>query len=718
MFLFDFTSNTVVINDIRIPKYLSEIDQDLTEANIKEDIYERIQSIYNEVGAKNKGDSSIDFKDYSYKISPQSSNSSFSVSIKDIGFSINNLINEIKQNDLIQKIFNIKLTNINGYMLTIKNSIKIKIRINHGKRYTSKFFNWKQNEIIKDIVDFILESIEPEKLILYYYKIGDYNFVIEKINKIDKNNTNPFYVEYLAMCYDKLGNEKKAIVTLENLISREKSYWSAYFKLGEIYFNKKNYKKAIKYFKQVNNYKNNFSKNYLLLGVSVLLEQYESTLKSMDKLLLLEPQKVVASLQNSFEENLKDAIELFKKALKYDSKNISAYYLLATSYSFLGETNRSIEFLNKVIYYEPNFGYAYYSKGEIYMLSGQIEKSNKNFQISIDKNFQIPMSYLGISKNYFKSGNYNDAILYAKLAIEYDKKFIEGYVNLAYLYLEIEDYQNAMGIFNKLIMLNKYKSYAYSGIGYIYSKSKKYIEAIKYYHLSNKFGNKRDRYHVNNLKSLLQNYGMVNDLTNAIKLFEDFKNELKYYTNEDIAEVYNAYGLCFLSVGNYRYPIKIFKESLLIIEKEETYRYIGISYFLLARYDEALKYFELAIKKNRNFSEAYFDVGNYYFNKADTKNAISNYKKSLNSKQKYFLSYYKLGVISEYLRKYFNTYAYYKAYTTAKESNCYYECVSEKRKKEIKVYISTFEKILYNFFPNFMKNIINFGLKPNVVDNN
>lgn len=225
------------------------------------------------------------------------------------------------------------------------------------------------NEVIEDYLDIASN----------YCIHGNYNdaiVYIEKIIQLEPSNTefielknvltrnsNPLSKSYLssqdstikqALAYKMEGNKDKEISTLSN----SNTYW-ANFLLADYYKQKKDYDKAILYFQNAENLKPNFSQTYL--GFSdVYFEK----------------------------KNFTKALEYVDKYLKYNSKSDIAYAKRAEININLGQINNAEDDIKKALYIDENIVYLLlkakilYIKGNYYEAHRELYLLTRNIQSS------------------------------------------------------------------------------------------------------------------------------------------------------------------------------------------------------------------------------------------------------------------------------------------------------------------------------------------------
>jgi len=178
-----------------------------------------------------------------------------------------------------------------------------------------------------------------------------------------------------------------------------------------------------------------------------------------------------------------DAIFLFNKSIRLNSKYSEAFYYLGRVYEYKQnpDYNRAIEYLEKAIELEPNYSNAYYDLGAVYEV-GYKEYAKA---IEIKPNYAFAYNSMGIA---YVDGykEYDKAIDCYKRAIEIKPNYADAYYNLGY---DLSDknnpnpnYDKAIEYLEKAIEFNPNyeKAYYILGNAYQYGKTD-YDNAIKCY---------------------------------------------------------------------------------------------------------------------------------------------------------------------------------------------------------------------------------------------
>ena len=169
-------------------------------------------------------------------------------------------------------------------------------------------------------------KIKVQKLI-NQYNVRNYHYVLREANiLLKKLPTNPFLMNLVGSCFQKLGELEKAKKIFEDIISLHPKNIAAFNNLG-------NTLKSLKLY-------NEAEKNYIkALNIN---EKYPNTLQNL------------ANLKFEFNE-YEESIKLYKKAIETDRDNYLIYYNLGLVYQALGEFTDARNCLEKVIKINPKF---------------------------------------------------------------------------------------------------------------------------------------------------------------------------------------------------------------------------------------------------------------------------------------------------------------------------------------------------------------------------
>ena len=165
------------------------------------------------------------------------------------------------------------------------------------------------------------------KIILKYFKSGNYKRVIEKSQKLQKKYYQSSYLDnLLGSAYLKIGDNKNAKINFESSITKSPENIAALNNLANLEKNNGNYKSA----------------QQIYLKILKLDQNYINALVNY------------ANLKMDMGDS-DGAIKTLTKAITFDPNNYIALFNLATAYLTLGQKTKSLKYALKSSEINPNF---------------------------------------------------------------------------------------------------------------------------------------------------------------------------------------------------------------------------------------------------------------------------------------------------------------------------------------------------------------------------
>ena len=188
----------------------------------------------------------------------------------------------------------------------------------------------------------------------------------------------------------KLRNTPQAINQIQELLTEEPNFISAWLELGLIYRQKGDRNLALNAFTKAIDIAPNNPKIGLELSTEQLyFNQLESCRKNINKLLKLNPKNIRAIVKLGElcrkEQKRTEALELFQKALKLNPQAIGTRVNLAIELQYFGRLEAAEQQLQQALEYAPDNFNLLMRLGHIGRESGQKEKSLKWFTLASQK---------------------------------------------------------------------------------------------------------------------------------------------------------------------------------------------------------------------------------------------------------------------------------------------------------------------------------------------
>ena len=193
---------------------------------------------------------------------------------------------------------------------------------------------------------------------------------------------------YLVYSGDRSSLEKMMEMN-EKALGLDPDLIEAQFGIGMVYFHQKRFAVAKGIFEKVLESKNDYYQACWWLGLtSVVLEDYDSAIRFFKSAAVIKPysEEPWHFLEQSFrrmgklkaaKEAANKVIELGKRKLEANPKDVAALSRLAVTYATIGENKRALEAVRKVIEIDPNDGVGLYNCAGAYACLGMKEEALK-----------------------------------------------------------------------------------------------------------------------------------------------------------------------------------------------------------------------------------------------------------------------------------------------------------------------------------------------------
>jgi tetratricopeptide (TPR) repeat protein len=392
------------------------------------------------------------------------------------------------------------------------------------------------------------------------------------------------------------------------------------------------------------------------------------------------------------EENMKEAIYWYEKAISYKPGYYEAYNNLGWAFEKMKNNDSAIYYYRAALQINPDYSTTisnlanifyetlkddsaiyYYKKynsllpqpnafasnriGISYDYLGQYDSAIVYFKKAISVNSDEPVFYRNLGNTFYNSKEYSLAVENYEMANTMLPDSAKTYFNLALSYAYLAEYQKAERTFKEALRKEKGITNLYLyyyNLGWTVDKEKKLKEALHWY---TKTVNVKPDY-----LNALNNIAYTHDrLGNADSAFYWYKRALKV----DPAFTLSLYNLASLYNDKYKYDssLRYYKILLPLVPTDATVPYeIAQLYFYDLNYDSAIVYYERATALNPTKADYWTKTGDAYFDATSTtkhlsspafyQKAIENYKEAIRLDSTQFLAMNRLGVSYIYLGNY------------------------------------------------------------------
>ena len=346
----------------------------------------------------------------------------------------------------------------------------------------------------------------------------------------DKYKRNAYYNRGVAK--ERLTKDEEAIADYKLALQTDNSYAKAYVQLGEIYYKKKEYKKAVDSLNQgISSASDNFEiafllgKTYDAMAGNEKSEQpvspnpekpktsgspgqedtSDSSEDTKEPVESTEPSDTTEekatptpeskdkeiSTEKSESEHLDNALSYYVKAVDLNKKSAEALFNASRIYILKKEYENAVSYLNKALELKKDDFAIHAALGEAYYGNKNYDESIKNFTKALELNPQTQNANLGLGAAYFArskkdDGKYNEedlknASLNLEKVLEKDTGNFHVNKALGTIYFHLKRYDDAIKVLEKAVSLKKEDTNTRLNLANIYFANKMYDKAAPHY---------------------------------------------------------------------------------------------------------------------------------------------------------------------------------------------------------------------------------------------
>lgn len=286
-----------------------------------------------------------------------------------------------------------------------------------------------------------------------YAQNDQYQAALPIVKKLISISSNPVkYHNQLADFLVKLGHLDEALDTFEGLLELDPDNQVLYkSKIGQVYFDKGNYTKAIEYFKSV-------LQEQDLVGSGETL----STIRS----------QMAASLCNEGvklfgAENYIDAIQRYQEALLYDSANADIHYNLSKAYVKTENSLSALKHFETGISLNPMDLSCYYELALLQDEKGMIKEAVATYEKVLELDPRNINAMFGLGTLHGVQGDLNQSIHFLSEAIRLNPAYVDAMYNLGVALERKKDFNKATQVYKRVLKLDKHHEKARSNLAHI-----------------------------------------------------------------------------------------------------------------------------------------------------------------------------------------------------------------------------------------------------------
>lgn len=240
-----------------------------------------------------------------------------------------------------------------------------------------------------------------------------------------------------------------------------------------------------------------------------------------------------------------------------------------------------------------------------------------------DSNYAEGFNLLGIY--HARNHDYTEAIENFMQALRTDFDLIDAHYNLASLYMEREEYGMALPHFKEVVLANPEDSETYNLMGICCTKSGMDEDAKAFFSESLRLQPDYISAAVNISKLLIKN----NEIAEA-------KGILLYFIKKGIAnfEVHHLLGIVYKAQEDFPRALHHLREAVLEDKNNaEVYNLLGECCVKMNFDKQAESFFVMAARLDTAYLDAYFNLGNLYYNQQKYHDAVLTLEEYIRTKE-------------------------------------------------------------------------------------
>lgn len=178
------------------------------------------------------------------------------------------------------------------------------------------------------------------------------------------------------------------------------------------------------------------------------------------------------------EGKFNQALNLYKKALNVEPKNVDALICCGLCYRNLKDYDKAIEYYDNALEIEPDNKTALNNKGYAMEMKDQIEEAIEMYKksLEIDPNYDMPL--VNLTKIYIDRKDYQSAIKVYKNALKVEPINTANWIDLGRAYRFMEKYDKAILAYTEALRLAPSNKVIHNNLGYVFFCLKEYKKAI------------------------------------------------------------------------------------------------------------------------------------------------------------------------------------------------------------------------------------------------
>jgi len=293
-----------------------------------------------------------------------------------------------------------------------------------------------------------------------YYNLQDPFNALKNYKLALKHDPQDEYaLESAMMCYGEMTRHAEAEEFLQNYINQFPFSETAWFEMGQFYFNRKNYEKAIQSFDYLLAINSDAAGVYANKAACYeAMEQWEKAIEVYQEQLELEYTKAftfykIGLCYKAAKKNM-EALRAFQKSLREDPQFYLSMMEQSDLYLEMGSMKEALHFAKEAVALNENNLEFQKKLAFLYIDSGRFEESLSCLKKLVDVEPKRFYNWYAYSEVIMLIGEYEDAITVLEQATKIHQR-AELYYQLSNSYLHLNDEENGQKALQKALELDE-----------------------------------------------------------------------------------------------------------------------------------------------------------------------------------------------------------------------------------------------------------------------
>lgn len=161
----------------------------------------------------------------------------------------------------------------------------------------------------------------------------------------------------------------------------------------------------------------------------------------------------------------KDAIEDYKKAIRYNPTSVFCYNNMGISYKNVGNFEMAFKSFDAAIQMRPEFAHAYFNRADAKTDAKDYTGAIADYEKFLQLKPNYPKAYISMGITKAKAKDFKDALVDLNKAVQLQPTNFDSYLNRGVIHLNLKNYTEAINDFNSTLKYRPNFNYAFFNRG-------------------------------------------------------------------------------------------------------------------------------------------------------------------------------------------------------------------------------------------------------------